>query len=311
MSTLILRILVGLGIFIVLALVLIGIFWNKLPIRLIWPYLRKRPISIEGEVEQVTFTGKQAGEQTYFVYRPNGYNASNEPYRVLYHLHGAFARESWIGYECNYIGSKVEEAVADGIIDPMIVICPVDPDGNRMWSDSFDDQYLASSALLQDLIPHVDGTYRTIAERNGRALQGFSMGGFGVITNGFRAPELFSALIIWDGALHDWNTLSSSRKSIAAKMFGTEAYFDQWSPYTMTSKSTENDPDLFMVVGEMAATRDFASRFKPHLESTGRDFIYHDVACPHNVFCIMDQLGTEGFTFLAESFDSAKLGTRI
>ncbi|MCP5099183.1 MAG: hypothetical protein GY943_26820 [Chloroflexi bacterium] len=90
--------------------------------------------------------------------------------RVLYHLHGAFACESWIEHECNYIGSKVEEAVADGVIEPMIVVCPVNPDGNRMWSDSFDSQYLALSTLLQNLIPHMDGTYRAIIEQNGRSL---------------------------------------------------------------------------------------------------------------------------------------------
>ncbi len=264
----------GIGIFIIAVVVLVGLFWEKLPIRLVWPYLRKQPITIEGE----------------------------QRFRTLYHLHGAFLRESWAGYECEFIGSKMEEAVTAGIIEPMIVVCPVDPDGNRMWSDSFNCRYLASSALLKDLIPYVDATYRTIAERSGRALQGFSMGGFGAVTNGFRAPELFSAIIIWDGALHDWQTLSTSRKSIADKMFGSEAYFDQWSPYTMTKSFAETDPDLFMVVGEMAATRDFASRFKLHLESTGREFVYHDVACPHSIFCQYDELNEDSFTFLADSF---------
>ncbi|MCP4417922.1 MAG: hypothetical protein GY805_14965 [Chloroflexi bacterium] len=292
----------SIGIFILAVVVFVALFWEKLPIRLVWPYLRKQPIAIEGKVQKVTFTGEHAGEQTYFVYLPNGYNDGEQRFRTLYHLHGAFMRESWTEYECNYIGAKVEAAVAAGIIEPMIVVCPVDPDGNRMWSDSFDGQYLASTALLQDLIPHVDATYRTIAERNGRALQGFSMGGFGVVANGFRAPELFSAIIIWDGALHDWQTLFNGRKRIANKMFGSEGYFDQWSPYAMTKHVAKTAPDLFMVVGEMAATRDFASRFKPHFENAGGELIYHEVACPHSLICIMNQLAPEGFTFLADSF---------
>jgi dienelactone hydrolase len=298
----ILKILAGLGIVILLALVLIGVFWEKLPIRLVLPYLRQQPIAIEGDVQKIMFTGDTAGEQTFFVHLPEGYLDGEQRFRTLYHLHGAYLRESWAEYECTYIGRKVEEAAAAGIIEPMIVVCPVDPDGDRMWSDSFDGQYLASTALLQDLIPHVDATYRTIARRSGRALQGFSMGGFGAVTNGFRAPELFSAIIIWDGALHDWQTLSTSRKSIANKMFGSEAYFDQWSPYAMTRVSTESDPDLFMVVGVMASTRDFASRFKPHLEGTGREFIYHDVACPHSISCQYDELKEDSFAFLADSF---------
>jgi len=292
----------GIGLFTVVIMALVGLFWEKLPIRLVWPYLRKQPIVIEGEVQKITFTGAIAGEQTFFIYLPKGYQEGDQRFRTLYHLHGAYLRESWAEYECEFVGSKMEEAVAAGIIDPMIIVCPVDPDGNRMWSDSFDGQYLASSALLKDLIPHVDTTYRTLAERSGRALQGFSMGGFGAVTNGFRASELFSAVIIWDGALHDWQTLTNGRGRIADKMFENEAYFDQWSPYTMTKNLAETDPDLFMVVGEMSATRDFASRFKPHLENTGREFVYHDVACPHNIFCQYDELNEDSFTFLADSF---------
>ena len=297
----VLRIILGV---VIAILVLVGLFWKKLPIRLILPYLRKTPIVIEGNVQEVTFTGKNAGAQTFFVYLPKGYNAGEQRYRTLYHLHGAYLRKPWAEYECTYLGRKVEEAAAAGIIEPMIVICPVDPDGNRMWSDSYDGRFLGSTALIQDLIPHIDANYRTVAERNGRALQGFSMGGFGAVTNGFLHSDLFSAVIIWDGALHDWNTLTSSRKGIADKMFNTKAYFDQWSPFEAIKKAPSADLDLFMVVGEMGATRDFASRFKPQLARTGQQFIYHDVACLHSIFCIMDKLGTEGFTFLANSFEN-------
>ena len=102
---------------------------------------------------------------------------------MIYHLHGAFLREPWAGYECELLGSKVEEALAAQIIDPMIVVCLVDPEGDSMWSDGYDGQHRVSTGFIEDLIPHVDETYRTIPEREGRALQGFSMGGFGAVTN--------------------------------------------------------------------------------------------------------------------------------
>ena len=253
-------------------------------------------------MHKVTFVGEAAGEQTAYVYLPKGYSGEAQHYRTLYHLHGAFVRESWAEQECHYIGSKVDEAVAVGIIEPMIVVCPVDPDGNRMWSDSYDGKYLASTALIEDLIPYIDGNYRTVAARNGRILQGFSMGGFGAVTNGYRHADLFQAILIWDGALHDWRTISNGRKSITDKMFGTEAYFEQWSPYTASKNVPEADLDVFMVVGEMGAIRDFASRFKPHLERTGQQFTYHDVACPHSLMCMMDVLAVEAFSFMAECF---------
>ena len=70
-------------------------------------------------------------------------------------------------------------------------------------------------------------------------------------------------------------------------MFATEAHFDQWSPYKAVEAVDQSDPELFMVVGTMGATGELASRFKPLLESTGRDFIYHNSACPHSLSCMI------------------------
>ncbi|MEM7335518.1 MAG: alpha/beta hydrolase-fold protein [Chloroflexota bacterium] len=278
---------------------LIWVFWTRLPFHLILPTLSPDEIASEGNVQEMTLAGGQAGPQTYYIYFPKGYNDSLQEYAVLYHLHGAFLRQSWLEQECQMIGSQIETAVSQGIIEPMIIVCPFDPDGNRMWSDSHDGRFLQSTALIQDLIPHVDKTYRTIGKRNGRYLQGFSMGGFGTLNNGFLHPELFQKLIVWDGAIHNWQTLSTNRAAIASKMFATEATFKQWSPWALTEQVNANDPDLFIVVGQMPATRDFGDRFKPHLEQTGRSFIYYDSPCPHSLACMMDELGNDAFAFLA------------
>ena len=291
--------------FIVLTLAaLIWIFWEKLPIRLVWPYLRQAPIEIEGEVKTVKFVGKHAGEQTYFVYLPKGYNSSNQNYKTIYHLHGAYVRESWAKYECQNIGKHVENAVAAGLIEPMIVVCAVDPEGNSMWSDSFDGKVKAWTAFTKDLIPHVDANYRTIADRDNRVMQGFSMGGFGAVMNAFRSPDLFSTLVIWDGAIHDWNSLTTMRKGIADKMFDTEAYFNQWSPWALTANTTSEDAnlDIFMVVGTMKATSGFGDRFRPHLDDAGHEYTYVKSQCPHSMFCLMDNQGEQYFKFLAEKF---------
>ena len=256
---------------------------------------------MQGEVQKVSFTGAKAGQQTFLIYLPEGYETSDQTYPTIYHLHGAFLREAWAGYECELLGSKLEEAVNAGIIDPAIVVCLVDPDGDSMWSDGYDGQHQISTGFIEDLIPYVDQNYRTVPERRARVLQGFSMGGFGAVTNGFRNPELFSAILVWDGALYNWETITQNRKSIANKMFASEEYFNQWSPWKLTENGSDVDIDIFMVVGEMKETSEFASRFVPHLESTGREFTYYDVACPHSMICIMDELGTQGFTFIAES----------
>ena len=60
----------------------------------------------------------------------------------------------------------------------MIVVLPNGlKDG--WWVDMADGSQPVESVILKDLIPHVDATYRTISDRRGRAVEGFSMGAGG------------------------------------------------------------------------------------------------------------------------------------
>ena len=294
------RLLLAVVIIFVAVVALVGIFWEQLPIRLVLPYLVQSPISIEGEVQTMQIDG-ESGAQTFFLYLPAGYETSTESYPVIYHLHGAFLQKSWAEYECNNLGSHMENAVAAGISEPMIIVCAFDPEGDSMWSDSYDGQYMAWTGLTQDSIPYIDANYRTLPERSGRIIQGFSMGGFGAIMNAYRSPDLFGTLVILDGAIHNWETLTTTREGIATKMFSTEDYFNQWSPWTLTTNASEIDMNIYFLVGEMNATSDFASRFRPHLESQNIAFTSIDANCPHSVFCIMDNHGEEIFGFIVDS----------
>ena len=55
--------------------------------------------------------------------------------------------------------------------------------------------------MINDLIPHVDATYRTIAAREGRAINGLSMGGYGALMLGLKHPDMFCAIGSHSGAL--------------------------------------------------------------------------------------------------------------
>ena len=52
---------------------------------------------------------------------------------------------------------------------------------------------------ITELIPHIDATYRTQACRTGRAIEGFSMGGYGAFKWGLQNPGLFSSAISYSG----------------------------------------------------------------------------------------------------------------
>ena len=55
--------------------------------------------------------------------------------------------------------------------------------------------------IVRDVIGHVDAHYRTIARREGRAINGLSMGGYGALTLGLRHPDLFVSIGSHSGAL--------------------------------------------------------------------------------------------------------------
>lgn len=126
------------------------------------------------------------------VYLPYGYTEDKE-YNVYYLMHGGWSNET------NYLGTPkqphelkniLDHAIEDGIIQPMIVVCPTY--NNESESDSSDyslaleltDNY--HNELVGDLIPAVEGRYSTFASetteegirlsRSHRAFGGFSMG---------------------------------------------------------------------------------------------------------------------------------------
>ena len=125
----------------------------------------------------------------YNIYLPPGYDdaASRDTrYPVLYYLHGGRP-----GDESRSAGlaEHVHAAVTSGSVRPVIVVWP---NGGRVsWYDQ--EGSMGEAVFIRELIPHIDRTYRTVAHRAGRALQGFSQGGRGTTRIMFRYPELFAS----------------------------------------------------------------------------------------------------------------------
>ena len=102
--------------------------------------------------------------------------------------------------------------IADGSIPPTIAIMPDAPWSQRA-SYYVDSQYKGSdartipaapveTAFTQDLIQHVDSTYRTLASRDGRVVGGYSMGGYGAIRYSLAHPDLFVSSIVLSPAVY-------------------------------------------------------------------------------------------------------------
>jgi S-formylglutathione hydrolase FrmB len=92
---------------------------------------------------------------------------------------------------------------------------------DSLYCDSPDGKIPVESVIVKELVPHVDAAYRTVANRQGRSVEGFSMGGFGARRLGFKYPEVFGAVGMMAGVYQDVESVVLPRvPDIAQKMFG-------------------------------------------------------------------------------------------
>ena len=104
-----------------------------------------------------------------------------ESYPVLYLLHGLEMNEkTWTEIGA---GETADSLINSGDIPPLIIVMPRERRDARF-----------GEALVNDLLPYVDSHYRTLADRNHRALGGMSRGAGWALHIGLQNPGLFSAL---------------------------------------------------------------------------------------------------------------------
>jgi enterochelin esterase-like enzyme len=155
-----------------------------------------------GQVRVQWRKSQALGGQTreFRVYTPPGYD--DEPnrgarYPVLYLLHGSNdTAAGWTDVgQANFI---LDNLIADKRAVPMIVVMPW---GHAAPYRAKDNLALFSRYLLEDVVPTVEKSYRTLAGPGHRALVGLSMGGEQALTIGLLHPELFATVGAFSAAL--------------------------------------------------------------------------------------------------------------
>lgn len=134
---------------------------------------------------------------TYKIYLPRGYDKKrSDGYPVVYLLHGSEGNEnSWD----DFFG-KLDEMIEKKEIEPFIAVVPAA--GNSYWVNSKKFGHY-ESAVIDDLIPHIDKKYNSIADRSGRFISGYSMGGYGALRYSMVYPDLFSGATLLSPAIQN------------------------------------------------------------------------------------------------------------
>jgi endo-1,4-beta-xylanase len=149
--------------------------------------------------------------------------------------------------------APLDAAIRRGKAPAMIVVL-VNGLAASFYCDSIDGKWPVDSVIVKDLIPHVDQTYRTINRREGRAVEGFSMGGYGAAHVGFKHPDIFGVVSIRSGAFTDseeWGLLKPPQGGRRKMMLSApKAYFEANDLATVIRKN--EDAIRRMVVVRMA-----------------------------------------------------------
>ena len=125
----------------------------------------------------------------YCIYLPPHYDApetAQRRYPVVYYLHGGRP-----GSETKSISLVpfIDRAMQQAHVPPAIYVFV---NGGEVSHYNYPQKKsMGEDVFVKELIPHVDATYRTIAKRDGRGIEGFSQGGRGTTRIMFRHPDLF------------------------------------------------------------------------------------------------------------------------
>jgi enterochelin esterase-like enzyme len=129
------------------------------------------------------------------VYTPPGYHRGADKYPVFYLISGTTdTEETW--YRVGRANFIVDNLISEKKAVPMIIVMPYgntmtgtpDPasmDAAKMYRAFNDD-------LIGSIVPYVDATYRTLPEREKRAIAGFSRGGGQSLFAGFTNTDMFA-----------------------------------------------------------------------------------------------------------------------
>jgi len=170
-----------------------------------------------GAVREVWYSSKVTGDWRHaMVYLPPGYDVQpSTRYPVLYLQHGGGEDETgWIKQgNANFI---LDNLIAEKTSKPMIVVMAYgyakraghplpDLTGKPFGSPEMMKAMQEMSAAFEDdvtlaLIPYIDANFRTISDRDHRAMAGLSMGGMQTFQITFDHLDLFSYIGGFSGA---------------------------------------------------------------------------------------------------------------
>jgi enterochelin esterase-like enzyme len=154
-------------------------------------------------------------EKDFNIFLPVGYDSESVRYPVVYLFRGherEWANPTEDGSRQGNIQTVADALYASGKIGKLILVMP----GLDVSSGPPDD--LQYRYVLEELMPYVDGHFRTRPTRWQRGIDGFSYGGLSVMELLWRKPDAVATAGAYDGSFFafDLNLFASAPDSVWA-----------------------------------------------------------------------------------------------
>lgn len=260
-----------------------------------------------------TFDSRAAGGKvSYHVFTPADHDDSAVRLPVLYWLHGTGGGGAGIRPLAEHFG----DAMRAGRIPPMLVVF-VNGLPARLWADSKDGSSPVETVFIGELIPEVDRSLRTIAAREGRIIEGFSMGGYGAARLGFKHPDIFAGISILAGGPFDLDLQGprardpQMREALLRNVCGGDlGYFREISPLSIarTAAATlrERGTTIRHAVGDRDNTRDLNHGFHALMQDLGIPHEYVEVPnVGHDPRAVLTALAADDGAFYRRALGTA------
>jgi enterochelin esterase-like enzyme len=268
-----------------------------------------------------TFESKAAkAKVSYHLYKPECYDAEREQrFPVLYWLHGSGGGLAGIAP----LSAWFDTAIREKKIPPMLVVFP-NGLSSSMWCDSKDGAVPMDTIVIKELLPHIDATFRTLAKREGRVIEGFSMGGYGAARLGLEYSQLFTAISILAGGPLDLDFAGpratgnpTERERILKGTFGGDLeYYRSLHPITLSQQhanALRGKVRLRIAVGSRDNTGPLNRAYSQHLAKLNIAHTFTVVPeVDHDTLALLKGLGEGNWEFyrlalLPESLPDARL----
>ena len=251
------------------------------------------------------------------VYTPKAYDAQlNQQFPVVYWLHG---RGGGTAGMVARLAEHFDRAVRSGIIPPVLVVIP-NGLAESMWCDSKDGQVPMETIVVEELVPFIDRTFRTIVRREGRMIEGFSMGGYGAARLGLKYQGMFGSVSIL-GAGPMQREFSASvgpprmaraRLRVLHRVYGNDQdYFKALSPWVLAEEHAEplrGKLNVRLAVGTRDSMLNANRNFAEHLASLQIPHKLHVVPdVGHHPIALFSALGDTNWAFYRRAFSDMRV----